>query len=176
MAKSIHQKVLTLYLRRAHDIPVPGRSPSASRPLKVASRCFALAPEGRPSGPSPPPRAVAGPTRGRKKNGYAFSISDVYEEKSIYPSGDHGRGSLLAPGVFTPGTKPDRGPTSTHTHTYYIILCMYGIVWVVFQIGVYSKHDGSNESALAWFGNALSCCVCKLKLLLTLRHVRHVGT
>ena len=104
-------------MRRAHSIPVPRRSPSANRPLKVVSRCFALAPEGRPSGPSPPPCAVAGPTRGRKTNGYALPISDVYEEKSIYPSGDHGRGSLLAPGVFTPGTKPDRGPTHTRTRT-----------------------------------------------------------
>ena len=97
--------------------PVPGRSLSANRPLKVASRCFALVPEGRPSGPSPPPRAVAGPTRGRKTNGYALPISDVYYVKPIYPSGDRGRGSLLAPGVFTLGTKPDRGPTHTRTMT-----------------------------------------------------------
>ena len=32
-----------VYLRRAHGIHVPGRSPSASRPPRVASRCFALA-------------------------------------------------------------------------------------------------------------------------------------
>ena len=109
--------LLIFSVRRAHGIPVPRRSPSANRPLKVATRCFALDPEGRPSGPSPPPRAVAGPTRGRKTNGYALPISDVYKEKPIYPSGDHGRGSLLAPGVFTLGTKPDRGPTHTRTRT-----------------------------------------------------------
>ena len=30
------------YLRRAHGIPVPRRPPSASRPPRVATRCFAL--------------------------------------------------------------------------------------------------------------------------------------
>ena len=33
---------------------------------------------------------------------YALPISDVYKEKPIYPSGDHGRGSLLAPGGSAP--------------------------------------------------------------------------
>ena len=64
----------------------------------------------------PPASAVAG-LAGRKEHGPTLPIYDVYYVKPMYPPGGHGRGSLLAPGVFTPGTKPDRGPNNTRTRT-----------------------------------------------------------
>ena len=64
----------------------------------------------------PPASAVEG-LAGRKDHGLTLLTDDVYYVKPMYPPGGHGRGSLLAPGVFTPGTKPDRGLNKTRTRT-----------------------------------------------------------
>ena len=57
--------------------------------------CCALDLDGRPAGPSSP-HCGRGPDCGRKKNGCPLLIYHVYYIKPMYPSGGHGRGSLLA--------------------------------------------------------------------------------
>ena len=85
--------------------------------------CFVIDLEGRLAGPSPPPSG-RGPGCSRKTNGHPLSIHHVYYIKPMNPSGEHGRGPLLAPGeCVSPGRKSDRGPhpySCTHTHT---VLC-----------------------------------------------------
>ena len=78
--------------------------------------CCALDLDGRPAGPSSP-HCGRGPDCGRKKNGCPLPIHlcyRVYDIKPMYPSGGHGRGSLLAPGgCVHPGEKT--GPRSEQT-------------------------------------------------------------
>ena len=104
--------------------PCPDDPPVQADPREL-TRCCALGLV-RETERIPLPRLVRSrdPLRwyfgGRKKCGHALSISDVYKKKPMYPSGDHGRGSLLAPkGVHQPpGKTGPRSDQHSHSHAY----------------------------------------------------------
>jgi hypothetical protein len=93
---------VTAELARGRTLIATYYSPVEADPSAGETWYFAQAPPmGDWSGP-PPRVSGRGPGCGRKQDGQPLTIHHDYYIKPMYPPGEHGRGSLLAPGGRAP--------------------------------------------------------------------------